>query len=129
MNDAIFEHLRGIVIGQLGSGRDESRFGSDLVPIEQTSDGWYCLTRGGEIVHLDDESMARERVESNRQATAIIGSLARRVPLATWFVPRSGTAHVCTDCNGTGMPSGAPAVAMIPVVCRCGGLGWVTADR
>jgi hypothetical protein len=125
MSDILFDQLRSIVLGAIGDTPRTLVQQRDLVPIEQTVDGWFCLARGGEVVHVDDAGAGRESVAPKERVTALLGSLAGRFPLATWFVPRSEGADICPRCHGTGRVPRLPADLSKRIVCRCGGLGWI----
>jgi hypothetical protein len=125
MSDALFGRLRELAWATIGDNADSTIRDSDLVPIEQTQDGWFCLLRGGQVVHVETAGKRREIVEARDRATALVGSLARRFPLATWFVPRAEHVDLCPSCHGSGIAPGVPAPLQAQIVCRCGGLGWV----
>src|SRR6478735_9897548 len=123
MSDLIFERLRVLVLESVGSIAGGIGHRSDLIPIEQTEDGWFCLVANGHVAHVDEYGANDESIRSNERATALIGNLAVRFPLATWFVPRAAVAIPCPACVGTGQVIGVPA--HLKVVCQCGGLGWL----
>jgi hypothetical protein len=97
----------------------------DLVPIEGSwaGDGAYiCLHRSGEVGLLAAAGRFDPSGTFGVSKTALIGSLARRVALASWFVPKCTNPEVCSFCQGTGK-TGNDQLAN--VVCNCGGLGWI----
>ena len=97
---------------------------SELAPIEQTVDGWFCLRQTGDVVHWSTTTRETETVVDAARKAALIGKLAVQFPLATWFLPAGAAARVCRTCNGTGRVPGLPAELADKVVCECGGLGW-----
>ena len=114
----IFTTLRDAVAADLPPGTEVP---NNTIPLEQTYDGWYVITRVGKAVHRDRCGVEEEL--PLRLQVALVGRLSRRYPLATWFLPGPVQADVCTGCNGSGT-LGRAAVADV-VVCRCGGLGWI----
>lgn len=127
--DALFERLRSLVLagvsaGGVLAGRD------DLVPIEGAEDGaWICLSRAGEVGLLDAAGKFDPHVKFAVSKTALIGSLALRVPLASWFVPRAADPRVCPSCEGRGKVAGLPGALAESIRCECGGLGWLSNDH
>lgn len=123
MTDDVFTTLRQQVLAGLP---ERARFAdqAELVPIEGTVDGWYCLHRDGRVVHVDNSGASVEPVTSAELATALIGRLLLRFPIASRFLPHVAEARVCPDCNGTGTVANLPEALRRAVVCRCGGLGW-----
>jgi len=94
MTQSVFDRLRALVLasmGELGSAIANQR---DVVPIKHTQDAWICLLRDGHVAHLDINGANIEFVQARDRATALVGRLAVRFPLATWFVPRAD--HACT---------------------------------
>jgi len=124
MTESVFDRLRTLVLARMGVSHEIVRR-MDVVPLEQTVDGWYCLLGDGQVAHVKSDGADDELVSSPERATALIGNLATRFPIATWFVPRSVNAHPCPVCKGTGITPGLPSNLAAQVVCRCGGLGWV----
>ena len=130
MNDDIFESLRSQVMATLEKvdGRAGLPPAADAVPIERTVDGWYCLLRDGNVVHVPEGGTGADMVASDaRQVAALVGSLVKRFPIATWFLPAPLAADLCSHCAGTGSVLGLPAELTQQVVCECGGIGWVPA--
>jgi|SRR6188768_209810 len=125
MSDLVFERLRTLVLERLGGVAAGIAHRTDIVPIEQTEDGWLCLLANGHVAHMDSEGADKEPILASGRATALIGNLAVRFPIATWFVPRSTGAIPCPVCAGTGRVPGVPEDLSKRVVCRCGGLGWL----
>lgn len=125
MSDQMFDRLRTIVLATIRDRATSGIFECDLVPIEQTVDGWFCLLRSGHVAHVGVGGAHVENIEAVDRTTALIGRLARQFPLATWFVPRAAHAELCPSCNGAGAVPGLPENLRARVVCRCGGLGWV----
>jgi hypothetical protein len=117
MTDAIFKYLRANAMTATGIATQ-----AEVVPIEQTIDGWFCLLPSGAVVHLSTSFTDAEPVGA-AQELALIGKLSTRFPIATWFLPRGASAHPCPDCGGTGDVPEAPQD--IDVVCSCGGIGWI----
>ena len=125
MSDSVFERLRTLVFERVGPAAEAIAYRSDLVPIEQTEDGWLCLLANGHVAHVSGQGLHEELVRTSRQATALIGNLSRRFPIATWFIPGNKGAIPCPACAGTGRVLGLPADLGNRVVCQCGGLGWL----
>lgn len=125
MSDALFNSLRGLVLSWLGNDAKSITEQKDLIPIEQTLDGWFCLLRDGRVAHVNSVGTDRECVAAQALRVALAGSLARRFPLATWFLPRGDTAALCPACGGTGAVTGIPDDVQTRIMCSCGGLGWV----
>jgi hypothetical protein len=129
MTESIFKRLRELVFQQLEPGVMPLAYRPDAVPIEPTEDGWICLLHDGQVAHIDHEGAKEELVGDRERATALIGNLALRFPIATWFLPRAGRASSCPTCGGTGTVPGIPANFRPSIVCRCGGLGWIAVDE
>jgi hypothetical protein len=132
--DALFEQLRLLVLAAYPSAAPDFVEKMDLVPIEGSwdGDGWVCMSRDGEVGFLDAEGRFDPRATFAVPKTAIIGSLARRFPLASWYIPRCANPRVCPDCQGSGkvfstVPEELEALAE-RFNCRCGGLGWISTD-
>ena len=125
MSDLIFERLRTLVLERAGGAATGIAHRKDIIPIEQTEDGWLCLHANGHVAHVDEHGANDELIGRSVRATALLGNLAVRFPLATWFVPRSTDAIPCPVCGGTGMVPGVPADLSRRLVCQCGGLGWL----
>lgn len=120
---SIFRRLRELAL----TGQDIIHEVDDaLIPIEQTIDGWFCLTAEGIVVHVQDTTREREAV-ALRLATALIGKLSRRVPLATCFMPPPESPTICEGCRGTGalLDSTGGERPSDVFTCECGGLGWL----
>ena len=121
----MFDQLRILAIEVLGVGNQEEVCArSDLAPIERTLEGWICLSEQGNVGVFEYGTF---RCESNLpvSASALVGSLACRVPLASWFVPRPEMARVCPGCSGRGFLPQVPESLQGMVRCQCGGLGWI----
>jgi hypothetical protein len=125
MSQSIFERLRELVFEGMGDVAKSIAHRMDVIPIEQTQDGWFCLLRDGQVVHMGPDGASEELVRAQDRATALVGNLAVRFPMATWFVPRANRAATCPTCAGSGKVPGLPADLRSRIVCRCGGLGWV----
>ena len=121
--DVLFEQLRSLVLASLPVGGVLAGRG-DLVPIEGADDGaWICLSRAGEVGLLDVAGKFDPHVTFAVSKTALIGSLALRVPLAGWFVSKAAAPRVCPSCEGRGrvadflahspIPSGVSAVGSV----------------
>jgi hypothetical protein len=128
MTDAIFDCLRMLVRPTLGESAALISDQKSLVPIEQTIDGWFCLTCGGEVVHVDAAGGQAEIIYSKILAVAMLGSLARRFPLATWFLPRADRAMPCPRCKGYGTVPNLSEKLRERVLCQCGGIGWIPVE-
>jgi hypothetical protein len=124
---AMFDQLRRLVLETIPSS-DAATFldRSEIVPIERDIDGWICMSRDGSVGFLNVRTQRFEpEAEFAVSNTALIGSLARRIPLASWFVPKAQYPEVCPMCHGRGSPQGIPSELAQTVRCRCGGLGWL----
>jgi hypothetical protein len=122
---SIFECLREEALKSLGEGSSFSTIeGPDVIPLEETLDGWYCLTEMGMVAHVATDGGQREDVPKPL-AVALLGAASRKFRLASWFIPRCDDADVCGSCRGTGFPTGLSEALRNTVTCRCGGLGWV----
>jgi hypothetical protein len=121
----MFERLRVLALEALGCAEDPLLHDRpDLVPIEGDVDGgWICLSRKGEVGFLDAKGRFDAQHTFAVPTTSIVGSLAQRVPLATWFIPKPTEAVSCPHCDGRGKVKDK-AVARL-VRCYCGGLGWI----
>ena len=119
----MFDTLRGLVLREFSKNSSARIFNDPtVIPIEQTTEGWYCLLRDRSVIEVFDEGGTRPvDVEF---AVALLGAASRRFPLATWFIPRVDRAAVCASCGGSGQTS-LPEPIASKVRCRCGGLGWV----
>ncbi len=124
MSAALFARLRELTLEQLVDCPSWVRSRSDAVPIEQTVDGWYCLLGSGVVAHLAEG--VGDETESDRRSVALVGSLAMRIPLATWFLRCVSNAVVCEHCAGAGSPRGLDEPT-VRLTCSCGGLGWTLA--
>ncbi len=71
----IFDPLRSLVLASLAM--PGSAFHPDLVPIEQTVDGWFCLSRTGSVVHATADGSGAEIVRPASLALALVGKLSR----------------------------------------------------
>jgi hypothetical protein len=127
MRELMFERLRELVLARIGSLASSISTRTDAVPIEQTDDGWICLMRSGQVAHVGRDSANDEPVRTQSRATALVGNLAIRFPIATWFVPIAERAVPCPSCGGTGIVANLPADLRSRAVRSCGGLGWVPA--
>jgi hypothetical protein len=122
----LFTRLREIATERL-TDDVRSRLPDTLVPIQQTVDGWFCVDESGTVVHVLATDGAADEVIDYQRATALIGCLSRRCPLASFLLPRpDDAATICPGCQGTGVPSGAPDHLLDDLVCTCGGLGWLS---
>jgi hypothetical protein len=122
---ALFDQLRVLVFQEFKGIEGDFADLPDLVPIEGSWNGdrtYICLHRSGEVGLLDAKGRFDPEATFAVSKSALIGSLARRVALASWFVPRSAHPEVCRSCNGTGKTEHGQ---LANVVCNCGGLGWV----
>ena len=100
--------FESLLLDAIGNGAPSVIRESGVVPIEQTDDGWFCLLRSVQVAHVNSTGKDKELVEAGDRATALVGSLARRFPLATRFVPRTESVKLCPTCNGTGTVPGLP---------------------
>jgi hypothetical protein len=82
------------------------------------------LKSRGEVVHVDGRGQSQEPISPATLATALIGKLAIRYPLASAFVPKAERAKVCPGCGGTGVVAELPEQLRTGVACQCGGIGW-----
>jgi hypothetical protein len=124
-SDEVFQSLRALALDTSGCV-DAVGSRRDLAPIEHTIDGWICLSESGEVGLLDNSGYFDTRAAFAVSRTALIGSLAQRVPLATRFLPVTAAAQVCPTCRGRGSVPALPS--QLAVRCQCGGLGWITRD-
>jgi hypothetical protein len=123
MTDVMFQLLRNQVLASLSSDVTVALQGQpEWIPLEQTADGWFFLCEDRTVVHVDVRG-AKAMVPIP-QATALVGKIALRLPIAMWFLPRAASAEVCTGCDGSGVISSLPVQLRESVACRCGGLGW-----
>jgi hypothetical protein len=127
--DALFERLRSLVLATFPSAVPAFTDKAELVPIEGTADGeWICMSSAGEVGLLDASGHFDPHIAFAVSKTALIGSLAQRVPLATWFVPKAASPRVCPACEGRGRVNGVPSELAETIRCQCGGLGWLAAE-
>jgi hypothetical protein len=121
-----FSVLRGQILGRTaGLNALPIARVPDLIPIEQSAEGWFCLASDGAILHCDEGGDHRENINARAQAIAFIGKLIVAVPLATAFLPGIGDVGLCPSCEGLGKVKGLPDTLVGQVVCQCGGLGWI----
>jgi hypothetical protein len=123
--DVLFDRLRTLVFLAPSLAKEATRFGPDLVPILQIPPGWICLSRNGEVGLLREEGVFDPDAALPLSRTALVASLALRVPLASWFVPRHPHPRLCPSCKGQGTIEGLAVEMSGPIRCPCGGLGWV----
>jgi hypothetical protein len=121
----MFEQLRLLALEVVSANEHELRGRTDLVPIEKVEDGWVCFAQTGEVGLLDANGTFDPRVEFLVTKVALIGSLAQRVPLATWFIPKPRDVAPCPSCHGRGRVRNVPPELARMVRCQCGGLGWI----
>jgi len=115
----IFERLLALSTSRV----PRPEFRGELIPIEETVDGWYCLERTGAVVHVTSDGDA-EQIAEARTAAALVGKLATVLPLATYFLGRYRNAEVCATCNGSGVIDTLPLELQDTIACECGGIGW-----
>jgi len=65
MSQAVFDRLRALVLASMGDLARAIANQTDVVPIEQTQDGWFCLLRNGYVAHLDINGANKEFVEAH----------------------------------------------------------------
>lgn len=123
----IFAQLRSLALEGLHAN-DVAVFRRefDLAPIEKSTDGWICLSRDGKVGFLDENGQFHADEQFVVSKTALLGSLAQRVPLASLYIPRPLRPRICPSCNGRGRIPGVPSELANTIRCQCGGLGWIS---
>jgi hypothetical protein len=102
-----------------------------VLPLTWDMGGCRALRPTGEIVSWpwDEEyKLSVERSQLERNRAMFQGAL--KYPTLHPFLPaRPSDAQTCTQCAGTGKPSGLPEAFAGQFVCLCGGAGWLPAGE
>jgi len=89
------------------------------------------LLPGGDVLVLDTEDGQAPRTATEEEARTALFRAIRHYPELLSLLPsRPSEAVTCDQCDGTGvLIASLQNPALRGLVCRCGGAGWVVAER
>ena len=127
VNPEVFDHLREEWLAQHSADDIHRKYVEELgiLPLLSDMGGFYGLTRDGQVLEFDWDSLEPELVvDPHPLHLALFQGAAAYPALRTMLPPRPVNARTCVSCDGTG-EANVPTHLQDKVVCYCGGAGWV----